>query len=834
MALASCQKNEIPAPEKREVHFTINAGIPQTKTTITDNGKGTYTPSWNKGDEIGIFFTEPKEKVEKVDATFANTNEDGEIASFEGTASVEGEGTFYAFYPKSSFNQHYGDGTVRLDLPAAQKPTSTSFDPRCDILVAQPCDYLADGETVVIKDLFFARLMSVLKINLLGEFAKDEVVESISFTVGGDNPVDITGNAKIDYKTATIKAWNNGSVKRNVVTATYLSDNYITIAGTNNAAYFVVAPVTIPAGAELAFTIKTENYNISKTVTAPSDMSFFAGNVAVINLTIEEENCTAKVEDTSDYSGEWLIVNSDLTRAANAWANGNNLPEFELTTNEGVVLESDGIANCKMIITKEADGYTIQDASGMYLYAAGASDKNHLYGQETKSYWTIEKNETNYVITSLAKDERNILRYNSSSKIFSCYSSGQADVTLYRYSEIKPDTNPSISVAETTNPSIGAEGGDLTFTCTTKNLEGETLEVVEESEYLTCSVAENVVTITVAANEAEESRTLNATIKCGSVEVPVTINQSGKPAEGGTAEPVEATISFESANHRVSQDGNSQVWANGGVTFTNNKSASANAVVGNTNPVRLYANSELVIKADGNITAISFDCNSTSYATALKNSIGDLAKANSDKVTVSLDGSSNTFTVAKLTAQVRMDAMTVTYLTSGSGSGGTTDPETPGEGGETPDPDPDPDPDQPGEAGTSTISVTFADYTAGTQYATNEEHKINNVLTLYTTQCHFTSELRIYSSSTHNGYVISNKLPGAITNLSFNAGNNTDTLNVYGSTDGITWTLVNGVNITSSYKDYSVDFTGSYTYFKMDVAGTNQLRLKSFSVTYKN
>ena len=87
-------------------------------------------------------------------------------------------------------------------------------------------------------------------------------------------------------------------------------------------------------------------------------------------------------------------------------------------------------------------------------------------------------------------------------------------------------------MTETTSPSIVAEGGDLTFTCTTKNLDGETLEVVEESEYLTWSVAENVVTITVAANEATESRTLNAAIKCGSVEVPVTINQAGKPAEG--------------------------------------------------------------------------------------------------------------------------------------------------------------------------------------------------------------------------------------------------------------------------------------------------------------
>ena len=132
------------------------------------------------------------------------------------------------------------------------------------------------------------------------------------------------------------------------------------------------------------------------------------------------------------------------------------------------------------------------------------------------------------------------------------------------------------------------------------------------------------------------------------------------------AKEVEATISFASTAQRLSQDGNSQVWSNGAITFKNNKSASQNAVVGNTNPVRLYAGSELVIECAGNITKIVFDCNSSAYATTLKNSIGDAATASSDKVTVTLDGTSNNFTVAKLTAQVRMDALTVTYLVSAS------------------------------------------------------------------------------------------------------------------------------------------------------------------------
>ena len=112
---------------------------------------------------------------------------------------------------------------------------------------------------------------------------------------------------------------------------------------------------------------------------------------------------------------------------------------------------------------------------------------------------------------------------------------------------------------------------------------------------------------------------------------------------------------------------------------------------------------------------------------------------------------------------------------------------------------------------------------------------MSEYVTIYTTQCHFTSELRIYSSSTHDGYVVSAKLPAAIASMSFNAGNKVDTLNVYGSTDGIEWNLVEGVSITAtSYNDYEVNFGDTnYTYFKLDVAGANQVRVKTLSITYK-
>lgn len=139
---------------------------------------------------------------------------------------------------------------------------------------------------------------------------------------------------------------------------------------------------------------------------------------------------------------------------------------------------------------------------------------------------------------------------------------------------------------------------------------------------------------------------------------------------------------------------------------------------------------------------------------------------------------------------------------------------------------------------TKTISVTFSDFTPGSQYADNERHDLGNGLVIYTTDCHFTEELRIYSSSTYNGYVVSDPLPGRITQMTLNAayasGYKADKLNVYGSSDN-NWTLVKEVEIGySSYKDYTLKILADkgYTSFKLDVAGDNQIRIKSMSITY--
>ncbi len=129
------------------------------------------------------------------------------------------------------------------------------------------------------------------------------------------------------------------------------------------------------------------------------------------------------------------------------------------------------------------------------------------------------------------------------------------------------------------------------------------------------------------------------------------------------------------------------------------------------------------------------------------------------------------------------------------------------------------------------VKYTMSEYTAGTQYAQNEVHVLDPFVTVTTTKCHFTSELRIYSNNTNDGYAIISST-AVITKIVINAGNKEDTLNVYGSTDGTTWTLIQGVTVEEKYKDYTIEIADStYTYIKLDVAGTQQVRVKYFTLT---
>ena len=129
--------------------------------------------------------------------------------------------------------------------------------------------------------------------------------------------------------------------------------------------------------------------------------------------------------------------------------------------------------------------------------------------------------------------------------------------------------------------------------------------------------------------------------------------------------PVEvtsATLDLSDTANRLSWDGTQQIWSANGITLTNNKAASSNAVA-NYCPIRMYAGSEVIIEAAG-MKKLEFDCTgqSSKYVTALYNSLcaisGATVTQSGTTITVELPAAASSVTFT-MTAQGRAVALTV-------------------------------------------------------------------------------------------------------------------------------------------------------------------------------
>lgn len=147
---------------------------------------------------------------------------------------------------------------------------------------------------------------------------------------------------------------------------------------------------------------------------------------------------------------------------------------------------------------------------------------------------------------------------------------------------------------------------------------------------------------------------------------------------------------------------------------------------------------------------------------------------------------------------------------------------------ETPLPE-EPEPVDPTTA--DSVTYEFADYPAGEQYAPDEVHTLDAVTTVTVNDAHFTSELRLYDSSSNDSTAIiatTREMYG----ISFNAGNKNATLNVTASTDGVDFsTTIADQAVTSSYADYTLSFDTTYQYIKLDAVGA-QIRVKSITLYF--
>ena len=213
---------------------------------------------------------------------------------------------------------------------------------------------------------------------------------------------------------------------------------------------------------------------------------------------------------------------------------------------------------------------------------------------------------------------------------------------------------------DATATSFTAAGGNKEIDLAIYNATAEVVATSDNAQF-TAAYADGTLTITALENTTEEVIEGTINVTCGSLSQTIAVSQAA--ASSGAQTAVEAELVFSEEN-RTSFSTSQQVFEANDIKVTNDKGASTSPVADYVAPARFYKNSKVTVTAPGNITTIVFDCNSASYATALQNSgLTGTVSVSADKVTVTLDGSSNEYVISSLTGgQVRMDGVTVTYL----------------------------------------------------------------------------------------------------------------------------------------------------------------------------
>ena len=128
-----------------------------------------------------------------------------------------------------------------------------------------------------------------------------------------------------------------------------------------------------------------------------------------------------------------VIVASGYDYALSTTQNSNNRGQASVTKDGDNVSYGEDV----QIITLEegnVDGTFAFNVGTGYLYAA-SSGSNYMRTETSlsaNSSWLIEIADNVATIKAQGTNTRNWLRYNNSNKLFSCYSSGQADVSIYK------------------------------------------------------------------------------------------------------------------------------------------------------------------------------------------------------------------------------------------------------------------------------------------------------------------------------------------------------------------------------------------------------------------
>lgn len=577
LSFAGCEIVEVKdafIPETVGSTFELVADIAQTRTTV-DPEDG-YKVSWEEGDVIYMVTDDETWGKPYESNSVTNIETIAEFVYGDGKFTTEatiddGEYTFNAMYcAADNKSWHRGAGSTHK-LSAVQNQDCTNPTAHIKNYDALVGTFTATLPVENPQNVAMHHIYTLMQVNVVNNTGAPIEVAKFEMTVGGADLVGIFNVEDFATSATSVKTGYGETITVNVSNGTVSADESLPI-------YFVVSPFTSDAEKGITFKVTDASGN-TYTKTLNKAITFSAGTYNTTPYTITEAD---EVEET-DYSGEWLIAGKegDVWYAAQKYISGNYLTVMPLAFDGETIIESDGLQDCYMTITKvdggEYDGmYTIVDAGGLYLSASSSSSNymNAVDNPSEDSYWTIEQDEELFSIVATKSEKRNDMRFNynngTNSRV-SCYDgtkTSQPYLKLFLTELVKPDTAPKIILSDT-EVEIGAEGGDLSFSYTLKNIDDNDLTVtISDDQMLSAIKSSDAIDVIVYANDSEEERTATIVLSYDEVNVTITITQEGRGDVSKSYNEMFSnyTNNAQSNSTTVSITGDACTWTGVGVT----------------------------------------------------------------------------------------------------------------------------------------------------------------------------------------------------------------------------------------------------------------------------
>lgn len=339
--LVSCNKEADNFSQREGIKVTVIAANPETKTTLGANGK---TISWNSTDRFG--FVNVATPLDN-EATITSIDVSG-AATITGT--VASAGTYFAYYPKSTYDATSDGGVLRIKT--AQSPASgTSFDPAADVLVSETFEVAESGSATAPATVSFKRLGAFLKVYFVdattGSRLSGEYATSVSVQSDGAGAQSLAAKLTVNSTGIVSAAGAEKTIK-----ATYGQDVF-ELTNATQAAYLGIQPLTLPKDSQLIINVETRKYTISKTVTLPADVTIGSGEMQPIGITVGDENLVSKIQTV------WAMQSTGST-AWNTVFGGTGGSDRNIAMDDDYVYVAENTAAAKLWAISIADNSVVK------------------------------------------------------------------------------------------------------------------------------------------------------------------------------------------------------------------------------------------------------------------------------------------------------------------------------------------------------------------------------------------------------------------------------------------------------------------------------------------